>query len=483
MMIKYFVLFIVPIAAFSQTAYLTRLPNEIIDFIVPASQYTNHGTGTTPEKQLSGTMISLGNFGGYITVKYNDPIPNDPKNPYGVDFTIYGNGNGTQGMSEPGNVYVSKDGDKWYLLAGSDYFDNNTVRDYEVTYTRSDATINGFQQSIYEDNLGSVFPISPNTYNNGYAYPLKEYYPLYKWEDGEEDKMTFKGPLLLSKAFDPYGSASAGFPAWGYADVHSNGDIGDEFGNPYTLNYADGAGVDGAGSYGNGFDISWAIDQESGKPVVLDEISYIKIQGASHIYGGRIGEKSPEITAILRAAEGTADVGVTTAPSAIKINGVALDLNNTNLYYTNENGGEISVEVESEATVFINNTRCTERTYETVPSSGVIRVVAQEETKQPQIYYIYISSSSSDDPSSSSVANTPVKSPQHAVGNIRANAINKTIILENLPQGANVQIYNLKGKPIYSANSENSKILRIPVQAKGLYIVKVGNQKWLATSH
>ena len=533
---------------------LARLPNEIIDFIVLASQYTNGATGMTPEKQLVGTMLSLGNFGGYISVKYNEPIKNDPKNPYGVDFTIYGNSFGGSGASEPGNVWVSKDGNKWYLLAGSDYFDNNTIRDYKVTYKRSVAVHNGFQQSIYEDNLGSVFPINTNTYNNGYAYPMKNYYPLYNWKDGEENQMIFKGPLLLSAAFDPYGSASAAFPAWGYVDVHANGTVGGTFGNPYTLSYGipTVTGTNGNGSYGNGFDISWAIDEETGKSVELDEISYIKVATASHIYAGAIGEKSTEITAILRAPEGTENIGVTTAPNAIKINDVELDLDAAELSYTIGDVQEIHVEVESDATVFINNIRSKTRTYELAPSSGVVRIVVQEDTKEPQIYYVYIkaptytiafdsdggtlveeqivsegglverptdptkdgftfkewfselldkawdflvdlvtgddtliaiweeNSSSSIELSSSSLINTPVKLPQIATGNIIARAIGNAIMLENLPANAKVQVYNLRGDLISSKSfnqvNHGSDSMRIPVQTKGIYFVKTGNQ-------
>ena len=531
------------------SSHLARLPNKIIDFIVPASQYTNAATGMTPEKQLNGAMLSLGNFGGYVTVKYDMPIANDPKNPYGVDFTIYGNSaGGGQGFAEPGNVYVSKNGTKWYLLAGSDYFDNNTVRDYKLTYINNpDGTIG------YFDNKGRNSASQPTMYK----YPTQINYPLYNWQPGEESQITFAGPLLTSNAIDPYGSSSAAFPAWGYPDVHMNGTLGNAFGNPYTLSYQTTGstvttGTNGNGNYGNGFDISWAIDEETGKSVELDEISYIKVATASHIYAGSLGEKSTEITAILRASEGTENVGVTTAPIAIKINDVELDLNVAELSYTIGDVQEIHVEVESDATVFINNIRSKTRTYELTPSSKVIRVVVQEDIKEPRIYYINIkvptytiafdsdggtlveeqivseggfierptdptkegftfkewfsellekawdflvdfvsgddtlvaiweeNSSSSIELSSSSLINTPVKLPQIATGNIIAKAIGNAIMLENLPANAKVQVYSLSGKLISSKSfnqvNHGSDSMRIPVQTKGIYFVKAGNQ-------
>jgi len=59
------------------------------------------------------------------------------------------------------------------------------------------------------------------------------------------------------------------------------------------------------------------------------------------------------------------------------------------------------------------------------------------------------------------------------IGNINVHTITNTIQLSNLPQNAKIEVYNLQGKRIYSTNSGNSKILRIPVQTRGMYIVKV----------
>lgn len=80
--------------------------------------------------------VSLGSFGGYITVK----MPKEIKNRKGYDFGIIGNP--FSGSSEPGIVWVSEDAngngkadDVWYELKGSD----EPERDYSVTYHRPDA--------------------------------------------------------------------------------------------------------------------------------------------------------------------------------------------------------------------------------------------------------------------------------------------------------------------------------------------------------
>ena len=70
---------------------------------------------------------------------------------------------------------------------------------------------------------------------------------------------------------------------------------------------------------------------------------------------------------------------------------------------------------------------------------------------------------------------TPINQPKISTSNIQAKATTNSIILENLPQNAKVEVYNLQGKRIYSAHPENPKILTIGVQTKGMYIVKVNN--------
>ncbi|MCL2101798.1 MAG: T9SS type A sorting domain-containing protein, partial [Fibromonadales bacterium] len=68
--------------------------------------------------------------------------------------------------------------------------------------------------------------------------------------------------------------------------------------------------------------------------------------------------------------------------------------------------------------------------------------------------------------------------PQIVLGSINVQTAGNSIVLENLPQNAKVEVYNLQGKQIYSAHPENSQILRILV-AKGMYIVNItsGSEK------
>jgi len=75
---------------------------------------------------------------------------------------------------------------------------------------------------------------------------------------------------------------------------------------------------------------------------------------------------------------------------------------------------------------------------------------------------------------------TPIRLSQTTINNIRVKAIGNSILLSNLPQGATVELYNLQGKLIFtsgkSLNRENrgSDNLVIPVQTKGMYIIRIG---------
>jgi len=87
-------------------------------------------------------------------------------------------------------------------------------------------------------------------------------------------------------------------------------------------------------------------------------------------------------------------------------------------------------------------------------------------------------SSSSTTPSSSSNAPSSSSTTQSSSSDSPVPILTgKTITLENLPKNTKIEIYNLQGKLIYSAYPENPKILRIGVQTKGIYIVKINNTR------
>jgi hypothetical protein len=81
-------------------------------------------------------------------------------------------------------------------------------------------------------------------------------------------------------------------------------------------------------------------------------------------------------------------------------------------------------------------------------------------------------SSSSAARSSSSMGSTPINNVTLA-GPIGVHAKGNAIIVENLPSNARIEVYSLQGKLITTSHSPLITNLTIPIQTKGMYIVKI----------
>lgn len=260
--------------------------NKVFEYLPAPGQFINtaasaYRSGFSEEEVLQQatidlqkkSTISLGGFGGFITVGFHQPIRN-LKDKY--DFKIWGNayynrktGTGALGGSaEPGIVLVSKDtnedgipNDPWYELAGSEYGKETETRGYEITYYRPQPA-NG--NVTWKDNQGKSGAIVRNGYHQ-----QDSYYP--NWI--EADEITFRGTRLKDNAILEGNNWVGYCYAWGYADNH-----------PYNTELCQ-------------FKIDWAVD-ESGAPVLLDAIDFVKIYTAVNQNVGWTGEISSEIVSV-----------------------------------------------------------------------------------------------------------------------------------------------------------------------------------------
>lgn len=206
------------------------------------------------------SVVTLGGYGGSITLGFEFTVFDHPGNPFGLDAIVFGNAFYLQGDTER----------RWAEAAL-----------IEISY---DANGNGLADDDWYTIPGSSLsaPIS---------LPLPS---------------DFDGPVLVNNS----GSSSVE-SYYGYADVtptlllgDTNGDgtiddpsmLPEEFytnpDDPMTTDITPGSGG------GDAFDIAWAIDPVTGAPANLVGFDFIRITTAVDSVNGSFGEVSAEIDAV-----------------------------------------------------------------------------------------------------------------------------------------------------------------------------------------
>jgi chitodextrinase len=272
--------------------------SRVIEFMPAPGQFTNESIGqsNSAEKTLGtqGGMISLGAFGGYVIYGFDQPITNNPQNPYGVDFSVKGNAfaaNLYGVWTEPAAVRVMKDsnGDgipndgEWYELAGSDYYMSGTQKNVKMTYYNPH--YNERYTVPWKKDNGETGALLSN------AFHQHPYYPDPFDFGCNKDSMTYEGSIIKS-SLDMSTPSYIEFyraPFFGYCDSRGNSaDLTDPQ-NPYF--------ADEKGKAADGFDISWAVDKD-GNHVELDQIDFVKIYTGGFANAGWLGEWSSEVLGV-----------------------------------------------------------------------------------------------------------------------------------------------------------------------------------------
>ena len=253
--------------------------SQVFDYLPAVGQFTNklpaYVDGDTQTemtakagKALVGeksTMITLGGYGGYVVFGFDHTILNQKDK---RDFKVLGNG--FAGSSEPGIVMVAydknkngkPDDDEWYEIAGSEYTNPTTIKNYTITYHKptvedSNATPEYIK---WEDNQGKSGFKAKNTFHK------QPYYPIWFGQN----QLKFSGTLLASNYTEKNGIWTGKQLAYGYADNAANN------------------------SEDSNIDIDWAVDK-NGNPVKLMGIDFIKVYTATNQEAGWLGEISTEV--------------------------------------------------------------------------------------------------------------------------------------------------------------------------------------------
>ncbi|MCH5227863.1 MAG: cell surface protein [Muribaculaceae bacterium] len=261
-----------------------NLPYEVIEYLPAPGQFINEKVSgfekiTTmteacaqAENRLKENLyVSLGAWGGYITVRFKNSI----RNTEGYDFAIASNS--FDSSNEPGIVWVMKDtngnnqpDDTWYELKGSYYGQEGFATNFSVTYYRPQPGEDTFWKAS-DGEEGYVKWI-------GSFHSQDFYYP--NWVNA--DSYTLSGSKMPAKVTqNPVTGIWSNLPFdWGYAD-NSGKDLGKIEVNGISLDV-------------NRFRISDAVDN-TGKPVKLESIDFIKVQTAILSDTDLLGENSTEV--------------------------------------------------------------------------------------------------------------------------------------------------------------------------------------------
>lgn len=262
-----------------ESATYSKYISQVFDYLPAVGQFTNklpaYVDGDTQTemtakagKALVGeksTMITLGGYGGYVVFGFDHTILNQKDK---RDFKVLGNG--FAGSSEPGIIMVAydknkngkPDEDEWYEIAGSEYTNPTTIKNYTITYHKptvedSNATPEYIK---WEDNQGKSGFKAKNTFHK------QPYYPIWFGQN----QLKFSGTLLESNYTEKNGIWTGKQLAYGYVDNAPNN------------------------SEDSNIDIDWAVDK-NGNPVKLLGIDFIKVYTATNQEAGWLGEISTEV--------------------------------------------------------------------------------------------------------------------------------------------------------------------------------------------
>jgi hypothetical protein len=314
------------VAAASASIALAQAPfaMQVLEFSPAPGQFVTDPDFSDPAKALgrpfaggfedpwNSSLVSLGGFGGSITLRFASPVMDDPANPFGLDAIVFGNafyvaGNPNRRWAECGHIEISRDAngngqtdDPWFLIPGS-----------HITNMLPAAAGGQLETQTWDDNIDDP------------TYPPDDALWLTPLMIGTWTTSAWRLPPAVFETFvvqNPNGLSATLEGIWGYAD-HTptlklgdlNGDnIVDDPNYPADVFYTHPdnplrVGVTPGSGGGDAFDIAWAVDPATGTPANLPGFDFIRITTSANraVYSPPLGEISTEIDAVADVAEGT----------------------------------------------------------------------------------------------------------------------------------------------------------------------------------
>jgi hypothetical protein len=245
----------------------------VYEYLPAPGQFINvlpaWATGETPAQIAAkaeasiknNSIICLGGYGGYVVMGFDHVVFASPNK-----REIRVKGNAFVNNAEPAIIMVAYDAnqnglpdDEWYEIAGSEYNNAATVKNYEITYYKPDPLNANVR---WTDNKGGEGFVTRNTFHQQASY-----YPLW----AANNTLTFKGTLLPTNAKLNGSIWVLPAYAWGYVDNWANTSVDAKI------------------------DLDWAVDKDC-NPVKLQGINFIKVYTGVNQSAGSLGETSAEIS-------------------------------------------------------------------------------------------------------------------------------------------------------------------------------------------
>jgi len=249
-------------------------------------------------------VVTLGGFGGSITLRFGQTVMDDPCNPWGLDAIVYGNafwagGDASRRFAEGGIIEISRDvngngiaDDPWYVVRAQ-------------VMPAVPATV--LQSQSWDNSAGTPTPPANTSW-----YPAPPWF--VGWPSSYVTQAYRLPPALeVSVLVNPGGPGATAEAYWGLADLSPTMVLGDLDGgglvddplmspsdfytspdNPFEVGITPGTGG------GDAFDIAWAVDAQTGAAAGLEGFDFIRISTGANRVDFMLGEMSTEVGGVAR---------------------------------------------------------------------------------------------------------------------------------------------------------------------------------------
>jgi hypothetical protein len=292
--------------ALAQSPFATR----VVEYSPAPGQFVQDAAFNDPARALGppiggGTinpdnskLVTLGGYGGSITLGFDHRILDDPRNPMGLDAIVYSNasyvaGNPNRRFAECATIEISLDANN-NALADDPWF---IVRAPHLPAIPAAA----LAPRTWDDNIPdpTFAPHEPTWVPPGRTG---------QWQTWAHELPPLFAVVVLQ---NPHGLTSSTEGVWGLADHTPTLILGDSDADniadnpharpalfytvpddPFTVGITPGSGG------GDAFDIAWAVHPATGAPANLPGFDFIRLTTAIDFVHATVGETSAEIAAV-----------------------------------------------------------------------------------------------------------------------------------------------------------------------------------------